>query len=66
MRETFGERLRKVRKEKGLTQLQLSEKAGVQQALICYYEKNKFAPTLTTFEWLCDALGVSATELLGY
>lgn len=28
MRETFGERLRKVRKEKGLTQLQLSEKKG--------------------------------------
>lgn len=66
MRETFGIRLRKIRNQKGMTQKQLAEKAGIQQSLLCYYEHGKFAPTLTTFEWICTALEVSATELLGY
>lgn len=66
MNDTFGKRLKKIRKQKGMTKAQLSRKSGVSQALLCHYEKEDYTPNLVTFEWLCTALGVSATELLGY
>ena len=66
MRDTFGIRLRIVRKQKGMTKAELSRKSGVSQSLLCHYEKEDYTPNLVTFEWICDALGVSATELLGF
>ena len=66
MRETFGIRLKKIRKQKGMTQKELAEKSGLPQSQICRYEKDILSPTLNTFEWICDALEVSATELLGF
>ena len=66
MRETFGVRLKKIRKQKGMTQKELAEKSGLPQSQICRYEKDILSPTLNTFEWICAALGVSATELLGF
>ena len=66
MADTFGKRLRKFRKQKGLPQWKLAEMIGIPQQQLCRYEADKAVPTLTTFEWLCDALGVTATELLGY
>lgn len=66
MRDTFGKRLKKFRKQKGMTKAQLSRKSGVSESLLCHYEKEDYTPKLVTFEWLCDALGVSATELLGF
>ncbi len=66
MRETFGVRLKKLRKQKGMSQSELAQKAGVWQTLISRYEREEIAPTTSTLEWICTALGVSATELLGY
>ena len=66
MNETFGKRLKKIRKQKGLTQWKLAEKIGISQQQLCLYEADKHVPSLTIFEWICTALGVSATELLGY
>ena len=66
MGETFGTRLKKLRWEKGLTKAQLSRKSGVSQSLLCHYEKDDYTPNIITVEWLCGALGVSATELLGF
>lgn len=66
MRESFGKRLKKIRKQKGMTKAQLSRKSGVSQSLLCHYEKEDYTPNLVTFEWLCIALSVSATELLGF
>ena len=63
---TFGKRLKKIRKQKGLPQWKLAEKIGISQQQLCYYEKDTRVPSLTIFEWICTALGVSATELLGY
>ena len=39
--ETIGERIRRVRKEKGLTQNELGASFGGDKMLICKYEKNK-------------------------
>ena len=62
----FPKRLRTIRKRKGLTQTQLAEKVGISYQLICLYETGKHTPTMAVLEWLCQALGVSATELLGF
>jgi transcriptional regulator with XRE-family HTH domain len=66
MNETFGQRLRRIRKGKKFTQIKLEKKAGVAQRAICNYETGKKLPSLTTLEWLCKALGVTATDLLGF
>ena len=66
MPDTFGKRLRKLRQANGLSQGELAKKIGILQQQLCRYEADKSVPTLTTFEWICDALGVPSTELLGY
>lgn len=66
MRETFAYRLLMIRTQKGMAQGELAEKIGIPQSQISRYEKGKLQPTITTLEWLCDALGVTATELLGF
>ena len=66
MGETFGKRLKKIRKQKKFSQKKLAEKTGISQQQLCLYELDKHVPSLTIFEWICQALGVSATELLGF
>ena len=63
---TFGERLRALRKERGYKQGELAKKIGMHQYLLCRYEKDQVQPTVDRIEWLCTALNVSATELLGF
>lgn len=62
----FGERLKEIRKQKGFTQLKLAKKSGVSQMCISLYETGKFTPIVFTLECICGALGVTATELLGF
>ena len=64
--ETFGQRLKRIRKEKKLTQVKLGNKMGIEPHAICGYEVGKMLPSLPTLEWLCKALDVTATELLGF
>ena len=66
MPESFPERLKKIRKRKGLTQTQLAKNIGISYQQISFYETGRHTPTMAALEWLCQALGVSATELLGY
>jgi transcriptional regulator with XRE-family HTH domain len=66
VREPFGYRLHQIRTKKGMLQQELAEKIGIPASQISRYEKGKLSPTITTLEWICDALGVTATELLGY
>ena len=64
--QTFGARLKRIRKERGLSQGQLAKKSGVYQQAIGAYERNQMSPTLKSIEWLCGALGLTASELLGF
>ena len=66
MGETFGKRLKQIRKQKKIPQWKLAKKIGISQQQLSHYESGKHVPSLTIFEWICTALGVSATELLGY
>lgn len=63
---TFGQRLRKIRKRRKLTQTQLAEMTGLIQNQIGYYERDMNEPTVSRIEWLCKALDVTASELLGF
>ena len=52
------------RKEKGLTQAQLAEKIGVNQAHISRWEKNAHKPTTAALIKLAAALDCSIEELI--
>ncbi len=63
---TFGERLKQIRNKQGLSQNALAKKIGIAQYLLSFYENDKSQPTVDRIEWLCTALNVSASELLGF
>lgn len=62
--EDFGEYLRELRKEKGLTLTQLSEISGVSHPYISQIENDKFKPSPDILKKLAGPLGVPYTELL--
>lgn len=61
----FGERLKAIRKARGLTQVQLAEAAGATQRAISYYETEAGFPPAPAVIDLAKALKVSTDELLG-
>ncbi len=61
----FNERLKKYREEKGLTQAQLSELAGITTRQIQNYEGGKARPRLGAAEKIAKALNITTDELLG-
>ena len=61
----FGDRLRKVREIRGVTQEQLAEMADIARTMIGRYETTDQLPALDTLVRLADALGVSTDYLLG-
>jgi transcriptional regulator with XRE-family HTH domain len=63
--ETFGERLARLRKERGYTQVELAEKIGITQALMTDYERGKLRLNAEMICRLAQALDVSADVLLG-
>jgi transcriptional regulator with XRE-family HTH domain len=61
----FGERLRRLRKEKDLTQKQLADKVGVSRATLAGYEVKGVEPSHSTLISLADELDCSVDYLLG-
>jgi transcriptional regulator with XRE-family HTH domain len=62
--ETMGERLARIRKERGYTQTELAEKIGIIQSLISDYETNRLRLTAEMAVRFALALDVSLDELL--
>ena len=57
-------RIKEIRREKGLTQEELSTKSGVSRATICALERDEGTVTTTrTLFFLAEALGVEMDEL---
>ena len=65
MKNNFAEKLAHLRAQKGLTQRQLGEMAGVAWSMISKYESGQSMPRLKVLMRLGDALGVSVNELQG-
>lgn len=62
--ENLGEKVRFIRKEKGISSQQLEYLSGVSQSNISRIESNEISPTIDTLLKLCNALEISVLELL--
>ncbi len=63
--EVLGSRIARLRKEKGLTQVELAKTIGIKQALISDYERSRLRPNYEMIIRLAIALEVTTDELLG-
>lgn len=64
-KETIGERLARLRRERGLTQVELAAEIGVAQPVLSDYERGELRLHGQLIIDLAKILGVSADELLG-
>lgn len=60
-----GDRLRKLRKAKHLTQEELGDMIGVKKSTICCYEKGTRTPSIENIIDLIHVFGIDADYLLG-
>jgi transcriptional regulator with XRE-family HTH domain len=63
--DTFGPRLRELRKARGLTQKQLADAAGVDSTYLSKVEAGRMtAPKEATLRWIAEALNYSGDRLV--
>jgi len=60
----IGERLKKQRTRRALTQAQLAKRAGVTTATVARIERDEIEPRMTTLGKLAQALEVDPAELV--
>ena len=66
LREKFGNRVRLLRGESGLTQEQLAERAGISVDFLSLIERGKNSPSFDNLEDLAEALNVSVARLFTF
>lgn len=66
IRVEFGKHLRKLRLEKGWTQEELADKAGMHFTYIGQIERGIRNPSLVNLEKLAKALGISSGKLFPF
>lgn len=64
-KETIGQRIARLRKERGYTQKELANKMGIIQALVSDYERDKLRLHAEMVARFAKALDISADELIG-
>ncbi|HEX8515191.1 MAG TPA: helix-turn-helix transcriptional regulator [Bacteroidia bacterium] len=62
----FGAHLRKLRLEKGLSQEDLTDSAGLSKNMIGMIERGEVNPTLTTIEALARGLNITKAVIMNY
>lgn len=65
-KQKFGKRVRQIRREKKMSQLELSQKAKLDLTTINEIENGNRDPLLGTIEKISNALGVSLTYLFNF
>ncbi|EOE1185233.1 helix-turn-helix domain-containing protein [Vibrio parahaemolyticus] len=60
----FGERVRQIRKEKGLSQEALADLAGIDRSYMGHIERGDQNITLTKIYQISEALRVSVSDLI--
>ena len=63
--ENFGERLKTIRKNAGMTQVQVAQKCGISQSNINTWENGRSLPLPDGLVALADCFGCSVDYLLG-
>jgi transcriptional regulator with XRE-family HTH domain len=59
----FGARLRDLRLERNMRQIDLAERVGIQESYVSNLESGKKEPCLEVIKMLADGLGVSLRQL---
>lgn len=62
--ETIGARIKRLRRQRGLTNEQLSDMAGISRSRLSHYELERHEPSPSIIPVLADALGVSVRYFL--
>lgn len=63
MLRNLGQRIRQLRKEKGITLVELSKKTGVAQATLSRIETGVMTGTLESHERIAEVIGIGLAEL---
>ena len=64
MKKTLGMMIAELRKEKGMTQLELAEKMGVTDKAVSKWERDLSCPDINSLPNLAEILGVTVDELM--
>ena len=64
MKKTLGTRIAELRKEKGMTQLELAQQMGVTDKAVSKWERDLSCPDINTIPRLAETLGVSMDDLM--
>jgi transcriptional regulator with XRE-family HTH domain len=64
MKKTLGTMIAKLRKQQGMTQLELAEKMGVTDKAVSKWERDLSCPDINSIPKLAEILGVSVEELM--
>ena len=64
MAKTLGARIAELRKEKGMTQLELAQQMGVTDKAVSKWERDLSCPDINTVHRLAEVLGVSLDDLM--
>lgn len=65
MENTFGSKLKELRKEKGLGQIELAKELGVGKSIISLWEKDSCEPTLSKLIQIAKFFSVTIDYLAG-
>ena len=61
----FAERLKELRKERGVSQAELGKSLQVSFSVVCYWETDRSEPTAPNLVKIADYFGVTVDYLLG-
>ena len=64
-KESIGDRLARLRSERGYSQRDLARETGISHRMIAYYEKQAQYPPTHVLPILAKALGISLDQLFG-
>jgi len=64
MKKTLGSMIAELRKQRGMTQLDLAEKMGVTDKAVSKWERDLSCPDINSLPHLAEILGVSVEELM--
>ena len=64
MKKTLGTMIAELRKQQGMTQLELAEKMGVTDKAVSKWERDLSCPDINALPNLAEILGVSVEELM--
>lgn len=59
-----AERIRNLRKARGMSQSQFAAMCGIEQGQLCNYEYGRIMPTIPLCERICEAVGIRVIDFL--